>query len=288
VITAHQCNREWFLSRQRVEGRLGWKERIFGTVISGIEGLFYRCLRKSRVIVISERIRTDLQRHYRCRAPMEMIHHGTDTVRFRPERPAERAFWRREWDIREDQTAFLFVGDLRKGARQCIVAMRDFPNEKLVLVSRSPVATWKDLANKEGVSDRVVFNGPSEAVETVYPAADVFLLPTPYDPFALVATEAMSCGLPVVVSREAGASELVEHGQNGLILENVGDTAELVRHMRMLASDRRFAQRLGSAARQRQEHMTWDEVAAQTMRAYQEQLTTEQTSDSEFRLVRSR
>jgi UDP-glucose:(heptosyl)LPS alpha-1,3-glucosyltransferase len=288
VITAHQCNREWFLSRQRVEGRLGWKEQVFGTVISGIEGIFYRSVRKSRVIAISERIRRDLQGHYGCRARMEMIHHGTDTVRFTPERPAERASCRRLWNIDEEHTAFLFVGDLRKGARQCIVAMQAFPNDKLILVSRSPVAPWKEMVRKEGVADRVIFAGPSEAVETIYPAADVFLLPTPYDPFALVATEAMSCGLPIVVSREAGAAELVEHGENGLILQDVSDTGELARHMRKLASDRNFARRLGRAARMRQEKMTWDDVAAQTMRVYEEQLAMERASGSTFRIVRSR
>jgi UDP-glucose:(heptosyl)LPS alpha-1,3-glucosyltransferase len=217
-----------------------------------------------------------------------MIHHGTDTVRFTPERPAERTSWRKLWNIDEEQTAFLFVGDMRKGARQCISAMRDFPSDKLVLVSRSPVGLWKEIAYAEGVADRVVFAGPSERVETIYPAADVFLLPTPYDPFALVATEAMSCGLPVVISREAGASELVEHGRNGLILADVNDIRELAGHMGMLRSDRNVARRLGRAARKRQENMTWDAVAEQTMRVYEEQLALERRSRTALRMVGSR
>jgi glycosyltransferase involved in cell wall biosynthesis len=105
-------------------------------------------------------------------------------------------------------------------------------------------------------------------VEELFAAADAFLLPTPYDPFALVCTEAMASELPVVVSREAGAAELIEHGVNGLLLDDVTSIKELAGHMKFLMEDRGWATKLGCAGRKTVEPMSWDSVADQTMRVY--------------------
>ena len=76
----------------------------------------------------------------------------------------------------------------------------------------------------------------------------------------------------MVVSREAGASELIEHGVNGLLLDDVNSQEELARHMRSLMQDRRWAEGLGRAGRETVEKLTWDRVAEQTMQVYQELL----------------
>ncbi len=280
VVTAHQCNWEWFQSRKRQEKRLALKEHVFGNVVSTLEHVGYRTFRRGRVIAISKRIAEDLKRHYRCQAPIDLIHHGTDTNTFRPGRAEDRRFIRQTWGIEGGKTVFLFVGDLRKGARQCILAMREFPDRKLVFVSRSPVAEWQELAKTEQVVDRVVFAGPTENVQHAYAGADAFLCPTPYDPFALVVSEAMCSGLPVVVSAAAGAAELIQHGKNGLVLENPRDVEELTRHMKRLCADPVFAKELGQQARLSQEQQTWDHVAAETMRVYERQLATERIGET--------
>jgi spore coat protein SA len=86
----------------------------------------------------------------------------------------------------------------------------------------------------------------------------------------MVVTEAMSCGLPVVVSREAGVSELIEHGRNGLLLNDAADDLELSEHMISLHNDPGLAAHLGQAARRTAEGLSWDAVAGQTMRVYEE------------------
>ncbi len=278
VVTAHQCNREWFEARRRQAGRLGWRERLFAAVITALEHLGYRFNRSRHVIAISQRIASDLQRHYGCQAPLAMIHHGTDTALFRPDYPAERTQLRQQWGAADDQFVFLFLGDLRKGARQTIEAMRHFSEAKLVLVSRSEPAEWQRLAASAGLADRVVFAGPTEHAEHCYAAADAFLLPTPYDPFALVASEAMCASLPVVVSCAAGAAELINDGHNGLILHDPNNVEELTEHMRRLLGNPAWARALGEAARRSQENCTWDQVARHTMRVYRQQLARERRS----------
>jgi glycosyltransferase involved in cell wall biosynthesis len=119
-----------------------------------------------------------------------------------------------------------------------------------------------------------MFVGHTDQVERYYAAADAFVLPTPYDSFGLVVTEAMACGLPVIVSREAGAAELIRHHENGLLLQDYASVDELTSHMRFLLSDPERASEIGAAARRSVEGMSWDAVAQQTMAVYQEAART--------------
>jgi UDP-glucose:(heptosyl)LPS alpha-1,3-glucosyltransferase len=63
----------------------------------------------------------------------------------------------------------------------------------------------------------VKFFGGVKDVRPFYGAADVFALPTLYDPFPNAALEAWACGLPVVTSTDCGAAELVVEGENGYV-----------------------------------------------------------------------
>jgi UDP-glucose:(heptosyl)LPS alpha-1,3-glucosyltransferase len=167
---------------------------------------------------------------------------------------------------------YLYVGDLRKGARRCILALARLATGRLLLVSRSEEAPYRRLAEESGLGDRVIFAGATSQVEHAYAAADALLLPTPYDAFAMVVTEAMACGLPVVVSREAGACELIAHRVNGLVLNDATSVEELAGHMYFLESDPGSAAALGSAARSKVEALSWDEVAGRTIRVYEDLL----------------
>lgn len=273
VITVHQVNREWFLSRMRVERSVSWRERVFGMVIPFLEKQFYRQAGKAQVIAISRRVEADLRKHYDCHSPTTVIHHGADLETFSPlQRSGFRPEIRKELGLSDDEVLFLFVGDMRKGARQCIQALKEVPGGKLVFVSRSKIDEWAEVAKERKVENRVIFAGPSSAVQRYYAAADVFLLPTPYDPFALVATEAMAAGLAVVVSGEAGASELIEDGKNGFVLKDVAGYHELAEYMKLLYADPSLRLRMGQAARSTMEDRSWDHVAAETMDIYRKRI----------------
>jgi UDP-glucose:(heptosyl)LPS alpha-1,3-glucosyltransferase len=69
----------------------------------------------------------------------------------------------------------------------------------------------------------------------VYAAADVFLLPTLYDPFANVTLEALAAGLPVITSAQNGAAEIMENEKNGFILPRADDTAIIIYLLEYLA-----------------------------------------------------
>jgi UDP-glucose:(heptosyl)LPS alpha-1,3-glucosyltransferase len=69
----------------------------------------------------------------------------------------------------------------------------------------------------------IVDSPPPVAMPHVYAAADVFLLPTLYDPFANVTLEALAAGLPVITSAQNGASEILQNEVNGFILPRADD-----------------------------------------------------------------
>jgi glycosyltransferase involved in cell wall biosynthesis len=164
------------------------------------------------------------------------------------------------------------VGDLRKGAAVTVEALARVPGLSLDVVTRSDTASLRARVERLGLGTRVRFHPPTATVERFYAAADLFVCPTPYDAFGMVVTEAMACGLPVIVSRAAGASELITHREDGLLLDDAGDIEGLAAGLRELAVDRDFAERLGRAARVRTETLTWDEVARRTLQVYEQVL----------------
>jgi glycosyltransferase involved in cell wall biosynthesis len=120
-----------------------------------------------------------------------------------------------------------------------------------------------------GVAHRVLFRGVESAPVRAFQAADVFVYPSRYDPFGLVVSEAMACGLPVVVSRTIGVAEWVEHGRNGLLCDPA-DPGSLGRSLASLAADPGLARALGQAARQAVLQYSWDRCAARTLEVYEE------------------
>jgi len=78
----------------------------------------------------------------------------------------------------------------------------------------------------------VQFEGfvPHSRLSQEYLTSDVLVLPSRFDGFGMVVTEAMACGLPVIVSSAVGAADLVEHGRNGWIFqsENSQQLAEMM------------------------------------------------------------
>ena len=274
VITTHICNEAWYRALLRFD-TVNWRDRVGRFITSHLEHRLYRNAGEARVIAISERVSRDVRTLYQCRARTHVIYHGVDLETFSPStRMRLRAEMRRRWNMPSDRMIFLFVGNLRKGARQAIQALARLNSGVLVIASASDSTAWRTLAQNLGCGDRVLFLGRTDRIEEVFAGADAFLLPTPYDSFALVCTEAMACGLPVIISREAGASELVEHGINGLLLEDPSSVQELTGHMASLMENPSWAADLGLAARKTVQPMSWDSVAEQTMRVYEDLVKT--------------
>jgi UDP-glucose:(heptosyl)LPS alpha-1,3-glucosyltransferase len=94
----------------------------------------------------------------------------------------------------------------------------------------------------------VRFEGQRTDVERCYAGADLFVLPTLYDPFANACLEAMACGLPVLTTAANGAAELIRDGINGCVLGDAPSAEALADALQdLLPWERRIA--MGEAAR---------------------------------------
>jgi UDP-glucose:(heptosyl)LPS alpha-1,3-glucosyltransferase len=78
-----------------------------------------------------------------------------------------------------------------------------------------------------GVQRFVHFLGFQPDVAALFRASDFFALPSYYDPCSLVVFEALTCGLPVVTTRQNGAGELISAGREGFVVESPDSIAEL-------------------------------------------------------------
>ena len=271
VVTAHICNRAWFDARRRLTLGSSWRQRAFEALVVPAEATMYRRARSAEVIATSGNVRRELAELYGRAEHVSVIHHGVDLETFDPARWTGQVTEHRSRMGAGSPGAVLalFVGDLRKGADTALQALARVPDVRLAFVSRSDSAPYQRQAASLGVSGRVVFLPGTTSIAPYYASADIFLFPTPYDAFGMVITEAMASGLPVITTRQAGASELIDNGRSGYVVDNASDISSLVAALSRLVHDGEHRLSMSNAAREATRNQTWDDVATRTMKIYE-------------------
>ena len=146
------------------------------------------------------------------------------------------------------------------------------PAVELLVVGQDIHGPYQDAVRRHGLEDAVHFLPPRLDVEFYYAAADAYVGASLEDAFGLPVLEAMACGLPVIASGQAGVSEVITHGVDGLILEDPRDAAALARLISELYSDSALRKRLGENARRTACQYTWSRNAEQLAAMFEEAL----------------
>lgn len=192
--------------------------------------------RRPVVIAISRYVGRQLQQHYHY--PESHIRHILNGVDLPPADPARRASNRRrvrkQFGIGDDDVLLLQVcHNFRlKGVGCLIEALSALRRRaacpvKVVVVGRGRTRPWEAMARRMKVGDLHKFAGAADNVNAYYHAADVLVHPSYYDPCSRVVLEALSWGLPVIGSRFDGASEVIEEGVTGFVIETPDAIAAL-------------------------------------------------------------
>jgi UDP-glucose:(heptosyl)LPS alpha-1,3-glucosyltransferase len=190
------------------------------------------------VVANSERGKQEIEHHYQVpKERLRVVHTGVDRERYRPEnRGRYRASVRRELEVPLEAPLILFVGGgfKRKGLQTAIRAVAELgPTEAyLAVAGRGDTGPYQKIAAEGSIAERVRFLGQRADVEALYGAADVFCLPTLYDPCSNACLEALASGLPVVTTVANGASEAIAEGRNGLVLSDPLDVAAVANALR--------------------------------------------------------
>jgi len=257
------CHREWLERRARTLGPL---KRIFlkispkHRVILYLEKKLFTDERLKKVVANSRRGKGEITRLYGLRPEdICVIYNGVTPVKADGTgRAADKKGLRKELDIESRAPVLLFVGSgfERKGLIYLIRAMSLLPEDViLVVIGKGRTARYEKEAQRLGLEKRIRFLGAVAGATRYYAAADLFVLPSIYEPFSNACVEAMATGLAVVTSRVNGVSEIIEDGISGGIVEDPTDENELARCIRPFLQ-RAKAKAAGMKARKRAAALT--------------------------------
>jgi len=238
------------------------------------------------VITVSYAMKDELVKLGFPKEKIEVCHNGVDPQKYNPEtiKAEEIKKLKESYSIKEDDLFILFLGRLVgvKGVDKLIMAMphvlQKYPKAKLVVVGVGDMQEYlKNLVNTMRLQDSVKlnFNFVSEEERILhYAACDVAVFPSLYEPFGIVALEAMSMERPVVVGA-AGVSGMREvviccgEEQCGFHVDpsNPSDIAWGITSALESPEKRKW---LGKNGRKRVlNEFTWEKVAERTIALYE-------------------
>jgi glycogen(starch) synthase len=142
----------------------------------------------------------------------------------------------------------------------------------LVAGSGTHEAELKAQAERLGLSDHGVFLGwiGDDVLHSLYRIADLCVVPSIYEPFGLVALEAMASGCPCIVADTGGLREVVPVGERVGLRFNGGDAEHLGVMIERLLVDEQLRERLVTEASEHVLRFDWDDIALRTRGIYGE------------------
>lgn len=190
-----------------------------------------------RFVAVSESVGRSLVEKEKTRPGLiKVIHNGINTQKFY--RSKDPAGDRRRLGLTPDGFLIGLVARCspEKGGGDWVKAMGELCRRSLkvqgVVVGDGPeLATWKTLAAAEGVADRIRFVGMQTDVAPWLAVMDVLVCPSIQESFGLAALEAQAAGVPVVATRVDGFIEMLNEGEDALLVrpESSADLAAAIR-----------------------------------------------------------
>jgi glycogen synthase len=231
-----------------------------------------------RVIVCSQFMKSDVSRSFNSPFDkIDVIYNGVDYKKFEFEwTEAERLAYRRKFAL-DDEKIVMYVGRFvrEKGIQVLLdaasVVLAQQPNAKILVVGGGHREKFEKFVHWYGLEDKVLFTGfmANRSLHQLYRVADVAVFPSLYEPFGIVALEAMAAGAPVVASDAGGLKEVVLHEKTGVssYANNPESLAWAILHV---LNDPKLGKQLVEQARKRlRTDFDWAHIASQTVKVYE-------------------
>jgi len=135
---------------------------------------------------------------------------------------------------------------------------------------REVLASMKKIIGEKDLHDRVHIVGyvSDELLVPFYRQAELFALPSIFEPFGMTALEAMACGRPVIASKLGGIRDVISSGENGLLVDP-SKADEFAEAMLTLLKDQQLSDRMGEVSRKTiHEHFSWEAIAEKHIAFY--------------------
>jgi glycosyltransferase involved in cell wall biosynthesis len=228
------------------------------------EFLLLRGHRVRAVVGVSQQAIDEVRPLVKGSKEFVVIHNGVDLERFCP-LSNELRTKRRHDEAIADKFLLLFVGHEfeRKRLASVIRALPNLPENTVLWVlggRMSNVDAYKALSESLGVSHRVKFFGTRPDTERYFQVADLFVLPSDYENWPLVALEAMATGVPVLMTPVGCAPDIIRDGRNGFIID--GGPESIAAGTSTLLNDPILLDVMKHGARATAERYSWGIVAS--------------------------
>jgi glycosyltransferase involved in cell wall biosynthesis len=218
---------------------------------------------------------------------IDLVPNGVDASRFQALEGIDLQDFRSDFAA-EDEKIIFYVGRIveEKGVHVLVEAvppvLARYEKVKFVVAGTGVILdALRHRAWELNVYDRIFFPGfiADEDRDRLYKVADVAIFPSLYEPFGIVALEAMVARCPVVVSETGGLREVVRHGETG-ILVHPGDPDSLAWGILHTLENPAWAhQRVENAYNEVQRRYNWQTIARQTINVYERVFAEYEESD---------
>lgn len=255
----------------------------------GIERLFIKFYDKflspviskcsNRIIAISNFIKEELIHRYKVpKNKIQVIHNFVDLREFKK----KKDIFRQKYDLKKRKVVLLVGRMIReKGFQHMVKALpivsKKIPNVKLVIIGPTNYYEneLKKLVKELKMEDKVVFCGtvPDEVLKSAFLYSDVVVIPSVYEPFGLVALEAMAYGKPIVASRVGGLAEFLKHKRNSLLFQP-GDVNQLANHVVDILTDKSIAKKISKVAKKNVKKFGLKRFTEEMIRVYKTAIDT--------------
>lgn len=240
--------------------------------ISDVE--WWLCYEAWRVICCSHYMRGELK--YVFQVPDDkvvVIPNGVDTENFVQK---NNNISRNNYAAQDEKIVF-YIGRLvrEKGVHVLLdavpIILAQVPNTKFVISGKGPYLNeLQNQASRLGIAGKIYFTGYIDDYtrNSLYSWADVAVFPSLYEPFGIVALEAMAARTPVVISDTGGLSEIVTHNFDGLKAYpgNPRSLADMI--LRILLNPQLAQQLQQNAYLKVKRQFNWRDIAAGTLDTY--------------------
>ena len=238
----------------------------------------------TEVIVNSNFMKSDIQRLFGL--PFDKINVIPNGINLTNFTGIERDYDLRRQYAMDNEKIILYVGRLvyEKGIQYLIGAMpkilQNYHDAKLVICGRGGmIDELRSEAHNLGIDNKVYFAGycDSKKVQKMYKCADVAVFPSTYEPFGIVALEAMLAGVPTVVSDVGGLNEIIEHGVTGM-KSYAGNSNSIADSVLSLLFDKKLCDTVSkNAIKKVKDLYNWNKIAQDTHYVYEQAIS--QTED---------
>ena len=271
------CHREWLERRGRHLSfikRFSFRFNLFHQLILKIEKIIFEGKQCKKIIAISKMVKRDILKHYQISEDrIEVVYNGVQLDKFHPEnRNRFRSVIREKFRISDGEVVVLFVGSgfERKGLEYLIKALKYLEEKKwrLIMVGKG---NWKKYLNFTSMENRekIIQLDPIDEIEKLYAAADIFILPSIYEPFGNANLEALASGLPIITSRKSGVAEIITSNKEGIILADPSDSKAIAVAIDYLIEPK-IREQMGRSARMLAEKFTQERNAKNMLKIYQD------------------